>query len=1061
MYPDQNVAGGFGVASSPAYANSCIYFGADKPYCVWATNGSIRWKVNKPNIKHGDGTPTLAYGKVFIGGSDYKLYCIDQITGKVDWTFQVKSDYPPAIPDNWGLYAAPAVVNGRVFLAACDWYLYQINVTQSSSIATANHSFQMGWASYSSPVVVGDKVYVGCSYNEMRTESRYYCFWASNLTKIWEFYPGVSTGFFSSAGYYNGFLYLGALDGNLYCLNATTGSEVWKYDIGGTWSSPAITNERLYIGSKTGYIYCFNLTQSSTPEYFWRFQITGEVDTSPSVVPGRVYIGTHGSSGRIYCFGTADLVPPQIASTIPTNGATNVPSTANIKVTFNEPINPNSLSTLNFKVEDSSSNSVSGAINYESSTNTAVFDPSASLKDSEVYTVTITTGVEDQWQNSLDGNKNGVQDGSPADDHSWSFTTTSNHQPSLTLPKVIPITGDLSNEFEFSVVYTDLDNDTPEQSPAYIRVLIDDDVTGQNMSINVSTTPELSDGNFTNGEEYIYKTTFTTWGQHKYKFVCYDGIDGNETDTIYDPFLAAAPELDHIENLTAYEDIDLVVDLEDKLGDDDTNLSELVISVNSTYATITDLNITFNYPNEFNYPSGRDHEIIKINVTDSIFNVSRNVRIDVIPVNDPPILEGVPDVQIKENKNKTINISAYISDIDNELEELTVSTDSEYTNIINKEIMFNYPTGSGIVSEHVRIEVFDGESYGHQNITVSIIPEGSYFMLLPILEQIALEDVELVMEITDYISLYDDISLNEFEIKINSSYGSMNGTQLVFYYPNAFNYPSGRSYDYVHIIVTYKDQIESQDFLINVMAINDGPVLVTEKVDKLVLEGTSLMFKASYSDIDGSESPIVQVIISNIPYDLSYISGEIHGTGGIYQTELTILEGEYSYYYRCDDYENEINSVYSSENYTFKVLKYSETGEDSDGDTIPDGWELYYGLDPFDPDDAGMDNDSDTYTNLQEYLGDDGLPGGEDSSDPTDNSIVPKIVQEPEDKDAEDDDSMDFLIVGIVIIIVIIVIILLAIFRFSRRNKPSETEVKSKIAITVCIDEESSEAEEE
>ena len=176
MSPIQDVAGGFGVCSSPAYANGCIYFGADRIYCVWSTNGTIRWKVDKPNIKHGDGTPTLAYGKVFISGSDYKLYCIDQLNGSVLWTFQTKSDYPPAIPDNWGLYAAPAVLNGSVYLSACDWYLYQINITQPTSVASANNTFKMGWASYSSPVIVGDKLYVGCSYIDTKSESRFFLF---------------------------------------------------------------------------------------------------------------------------------------------------------------------------------------------------------------------------------------------------------------------------------------------------------------------------------------------------------------------------------------------------------------------------------------------------------------------------------------------------------------------------------------------------------------------------------------------------------------------------------------------------------------------------------------------------------------------------------------------------------------------------------------------------------------------------------------------------------------------------------------------------------------------
>ena len=40
----------------------------------------------------------------------------------------------------------------------------------------------------------------------------------------------------------------------------------------------------------------------------------------------------------------------------------------------------------------------------------------------------------------------------------------------------------------------------------------------------------------------------------------------------------------------------------------------------------------------------------------------------------------------------------------------------------------------------------------------------------------------------------------------------------------------------------------------------------------------------------------------------------------------------------------------------------SET--DSDGDGLPDGWELEYNLDPYDPSDANMDSDGDMLTNL-------------------------------------------------------------------------------------------------
>ena len=41
---------------------------------------------------------------------------------------------------------------------------------------------------------------------------------------------------------------------------------------------------------------------------------------------------------------------------------------------------------------------------------------------------------------------------------------------------------------------------------------------------------------------------------------------------------------------------------------------------------------------------------------------------------------------------------------------------------------------------------------------------------------------------------------------------------------------------------------------------------------------------------------------------------------------------------------------------------------DSDGDGIPDWWEIKYGLNPHDPADAAQDKNGDGYTNLEKYL---------------------------------------------------------------------------------------------
>ena len=61
----------------------------------------------------------------------------------------------------------------------------------------------------------------------------------------------------SSPAVADGRVYVGSVDGYVYCLNAADGSLAWRYKTGsGVWSSPAVADGKVYVGSYDGYVYC-------------------------------------------------------------------------------------------------------------------------------------------------------------------------------------------------------------------------------------------------------------------------------------------------------------------------------------------------------------------------------------------------------------------------------------------------------------------------------------------------------------------------------------------------------------------------------------------------------------------------------------------------------------------------------------------------------------------------------------------------------------------------------------------------------------------------------------
>jgi hypothetical protein len=102
---------------------------------------------------------------------------------------------------------------------------------------------------------------------------------------------------------------------------------------------------------------------------------------------------------------------PVILSTVPANGAANVPINQHISATFSRPMNPSTITPASFTVTGPGATPVNGTVAYEQSSKTATFTPASALAPNTLFTATITTAATDLAGNPLGANV------------VWSFTT--------------------------------------------------------------------------------------------------------------------------------------------------------------------------------------------------------------------------------------------------------------------------------------------------------------------------------------------------------------------------------------------------------------------------------------------------------------------------------------------------------------------------------------------------------------------------------------------------------------------------------------------------------------
>jgi parallel beta-helix repeat protein len=151
----------------------------------------------------------------------------------------------------------------------------------------------------SSPAVADGKVFFGAY------DGNVYCLNETTGEKIWN--NTIDTYLVSSPAIANGKLFIGAFyQQKLYCLNASNGETIWNKTTGSIGiSSPAVVDGKVYVGSYWKKIYAINETNG---DYIWSYTTGGTIWSSPAVHNGKVFVGSASPDNNIYCLNAS--APP-------------------------------------------------------------------------------------------------------------------------------------------------------------------------------------------------------------------------------------------------------------------------------------------------------------------------------------------------------------------------------------------------------------------------------------------------------------------------------------------------------------------------------------------------------------------------------------------------------------------------------------------------------------------------------------------------------------------------------------------------------------------------------
>jgi len=283
------------IIGSAAVQERVIYFGGTDGtiHALNEKNGSQIWQFNTSGTIASQ--PEVKDSILYILSGDGYFYALDAHSGSQIWRFHTGGEHRfirqtnegTNYDDIWDYYlSGAAVINGRVYFGSSDSNIYCLDAKSGTLV----WKYKTGNVVHATPVIKGQRLFIG------GFDGYFYALNALNGKLIWKFNT-IGDRYFTlgavprGAGIYNGAVYFGSRDFNLYVLDAKDGHGHWNYKEQGSWivATPTIYKGNIYYGTSDSH--AFYSKNARNGKLNWKLPLNMRVYGSATANGNRIYFG--------------------------------------------------------------------------------------------------------------------------------------------------------------------------------------------------------------------------------------------------------------------------------------------------------------------------------------------------------------------------------------------------------------------------------------------------------------------------------------------------------------------------------------------------------------------------------------------------------------------------------------------------------------------------------------------------------------------------------------------------------------------------------------------------